>query len=110
MPRRQLILTDEFPYHIYNRSNNREFFYLDQDLLWTIFIEVLEQLKLQFSVEIYAFVLMSNHYHLLTGTPLANIGEAMKYLHREVARKATCSESRVPLAGRALRATLDLPR
>lgn len=38
---------------------------------------------------------MSNHYHLIISTPEANIGEAMKYLHREVARKANKSVGRI---------------
>ncbi|WP_409478041.1 transposase [Pseudobdellovibrio sp. HCB154] len=95
MPRKKLIYTLEFPYHITNRSNNQEFFYIKSEDLWPIFIACLEQLKVQFQCEIHAFVLMSNHYHLLISTPNGNIGEAMKYLHREVARKANKESKRI---------------
>jgi putative transposase len=95
MPRKHLIRTSEFPYHITNRSNNREFFYLDLERLWPIFIENLACLQEQFKIEIHCFVLMSNHYHLILSTPLGNLGEAMKYLHREVAREANRISGRI---------------
>jgi putative transposase len=95
MPRKLLIRTSDFPYHITNRSNNRDFFYIEQSLLWPIFIKSLHQLTLQFKCEIHSFVLMSNHYHLMISTPEANIGEAMKYLHREVARQVNRSTGRM---------------
>lgn len=95
MPRRELIRTDEFPYHVYNRSNNKEFFYIDQDELWFIFMTCLKELVEQFDCRIHCFVLMSNHYHLIITTTKCNIGEAMKYLHREVARKVNRSTGRM---------------
>lgn len=95
MPRKLLIRTNEFPYHITNRSNNQEFFYLKNDDLWEIFLSCLYQLEIQFQCSVHAFVLMSNHYHLLISTPDCNIGEAMKYLHREVARKANKNTNRI---------------
>ncbi|UYL07782.1 transposase [Bdellovibrio sp. SKB1291214] len=95
MPRKILIITDEFPYHVTNRSNNRENFYLENPFLWPIFLECLHELKKQFHCEIHSFVLMSNHYHLILSTPRKNLGEAMKYLHREVARKANKDTQRI---------------
>lgn len=86
MPRKALIRCSEFPYHITNRSNNRDFFYIDSEILWAIFMKCFRELAKQYQCRIHGFVLMSNHYHLLISTPRANIGEAMKYLHREVAR------------------------
>lgn len=83
------------PYHVTNRANNREFFYIDQALLWPIFIKCLHQLTIQFKCEIHSFVLMTNHYHLIISTPEANIGDAMKYLHREVAREVNRFTGRV---------------
>lgn len=95
MPRKNLIKTSDYPYHVYNRSNNKEYFYLHQEDLWSIFMECLYQLKIQFSCDIHFFVLMSNHYHLILSTPQCNLGEAMKYLHREVARLANQSAGRM---------------
>lgn len=95
MPRKQLIVTDEFPYHITNRSNNREFFYLPQSELWHIFLMVLDHLTKELEFEIHAFVLMTNHYHLLLRTPKSNLSQGMTYLHREVAKRANSKVGRV---------------
>ncbi len=95
MPRKILIRTADYPYHITSRSNNREFFYIDKPILWEIFMDCLKELKFQYHCEIHAFVLMSNHYHMLISTPKENIGEAMKYFHREVARNANRNAGRV---------------
>lgn len=95
MPRKQLIKCPTFPYHITNRSNNRDFFYIDLISLWGIFISCFKELKKQYSCNIHGFVLMSNHYHLLISTPKSNIGEAMKYLHREVARHTNQETKRI---------------
>lgn len=95
MPRKLLIRTDEYPYHITNRSNNRENFYLDSQSLWEIYLDCLYQLNKQFGCKVHSFVLMSNHYHLIISTPLRNIGEAMKYFHREVAKKSNQKSKRI---------------
>lgn len=95
MPRKLLIRSEVFPYHITNRSNNRELFHLELSELWPIFLEALREIEFQFGCETLAFVLMSNHYHLIVKTPNANIGEAMKYFHREVARKSNRAANRI---------------
>jgi putative transposase len=88
MARKHLIRTADAPYHVYNRSNNKEFFYIPLEKLWPICLECLHELQIRYGCEIIGFVLMSNHYHLLIWTPKENLGEAMKYFHREVARRA----------------------
>lgn len=95
MPRKPLIRTSEFPYHVTNRSNNKEFFYLSLDDLWLIFMDQISNMIEQFHCEVHAFVLMSNHYHLIISTPKSNLNECMKYLHREVARKANQRAQRI---------------
>jgi putative transposase len=87
MPRKNLILTNEYPYHITNRSNNKDFFYVPLDILWNIFEDVLVSLVDEYDINIHAFVLMSNHYHLVLNTTNENLSDVMTYLHREVARK-----------------------
>lgn len=95
MPRKKLILTSKAPYHVVNRSNNKELFYLPLQKLWPIFIENLKKIETHFNCEIHAFVLMNNHYHLIISTPDNNLGEAMKYLHREIARRANWKAKRI---------------
>jgi REP element-mobilizing transposase RayT len=95
MPRKDLIRTADFPYHITNRSNNKEFFYVAPEDLWPTSLKVLGKVRDLFECQIHCFVLMSNHFHLIVSTPKENIGDAMKYFHREVARLANKSAGRV---------------
>lgn len=95
MPRKQLILTDEYPYHVINRANNKEFFYIELQDLWEIFEDHFKKAKEIFKCEIHAFVLMGNHFHLLISTPNKNLGEVMKYLQREVARNVNKKTNRI---------------
>ncbi len=95
MPRKLLFETDKFPYHIYNRSNNKDFFYLDNQILWHIFMDVFSVLGEEYGVVIHSFVLMNNHYHLILSTPEMNLSAAMTYMHREVAKKANKRSQRM---------------
>ncbi|MES2801512.1 MAG: transposase [Bdellovibrionota bacterium] len=95
MPRKHLIRTCDFPYHVTARSNNKDFFYLHMDTLWDIFMESMTEAEKHFNCQFHAFVLMSNHYHLLVSTPNSNLDLVMNYLQREIARKANKISSRI---------------
>lgn len=43
-------------------------------------------LRSAFDVRIHAFVLMSNHFHLLAAFPRSNLSDAMEYFMRETSR------------------------
>lgn len=87
MPRKNLILSKELPYHVTNRSNNKEWFYIPLEQTWKIFCCVLSNAAAKYNVDIHAFVLMSNHYHLILSTPLANLDSFMRYFQTEACRK-----------------------
>lgn len=95
MPPKPLIRTNECPYHITARSNNKEFFYLPLDELWEIFMECMEKAQIEYGCHFHAFILMSNHYHLLISTPNSNIDKVMQHIQREIARKANKKTSRI---------------
>ncbi len=95
MPRKHLLLTDEFPYHVTNRSNNREFFDLPLPQLWNIFLDVLYILSNEYGCKILQLVLMSNHYHMVIHTPQKNLSTCMLYFHREVAKRANFKSKRI---------------
>ncbi len=95
MGRQPLIRTSNFPYHVTVRSNNRDWFYLPIDHVWSIFNAYLFKTQEQFNVEIHAFVLMSNHIHLLLTTPGANLDVAMKYFLRESCRSVNRTAGRI---------------
>ena len=71
----------EFPgaiYHVLSRGNNRQDIFLSDDDRY-LFFDLLATLSERFNVQIYAYVLMSNHYHLLLKTINGNLSKAMQW-------------------------------
>ena len=67
-------------YHITVRGNGRRRVFLwDEDRLR--FMQQLEESLEQYGVILYAYVLMSNHYHLLIETPQPNVSRFMQRLN-----------------------------
>ena len=95
MARRPLIITRTRPYHITNRSNNREWFYVPLEDAWKIFASVLSRCADIYKTEIRSFVLMSNHYHLMAVTPLGNLSATVRYLQTETCRAIQRKCSRI---------------
>lgn len=71
----------EFPgalYHVLSRGNNHQnIFHSDKD--HRLFLSLLAEITDRYNIEIYAYVLMSNHYHLLIKTMDANLSRAMQW-------------------------------
>ena len=65
-------------YHIMNRGRRREKIFFD-DGDCDLFLFVLAEAVMLFNIKIYAYCLMSNHYHLLLSVPDANIARAMRH-------------------------------
>ena len=53
-------------------------------LLWLRF---LEETAWRFNIEIYSLCLMPNHFHMMLGTPDANLSSAMHFLNSKYAQK-----------------------
>ena len=67
-------------YHVSSRGNRREALFLD-DADRRRFLGLVAELPERFGLEIHAFVLMSNHYHLLVRTPEPNLSHAIRWLN-----------------------------
>ncbi len=79
MPRPLRIEYEDAWYHVMNRgANHQEIFYNNDHR--DIFLSLLSEIKNKFHVETHAYCLMSNHYHLLLRTPIANLGRSMRHL------------------------------
>ncbi len=66
-------------YHVLSRGNERkDIFFGDGDR--RLFLNTLGEVSDRFKVDIFAFVLMRNHYHLLLRTNLPNLSKAMQWL------------------------------
>ena len=64
MPRRPRNYIPDFPYHVVQRGNNRQrCFNRDDDFGY--YIKVLREALIENKVKLHAFVLMTNHVHLL---------------------------------------------
>jgi len=73
----------EFPgaiYHVSARGNNRQAIFLNDDDRRD-FLALLDRSCTRFRLHLFAFCLMTNHYHLFLRTPDANLAAAMKWLN-----------------------------
>ncbi len=72
----------EYPgayYHIMNRGLSRRNIFLgDKDR--EQFLDLLSDISRLWKIEIYAYCLMDNHYHLLVQTPKGGLSRAMRHL------------------------------
>jgi len=67
-------------YHITARGHNREAIFLD-DRDRKHMLALLAECGERFQIELHAYVLMDNHYHLLIRTPKANVSQAIQWLN-----------------------------
>jgi len=86
MGRKLLTKNPSFSYHVTSRTNNREWFYIPTSEVWPIFEEKLTRANDLYETEIHAFVLMSNHFHLILSDKTGNIAPTIRYLLTEVSK------------------------
>jgi putative transposase len=67
-------------YHVVARGNNRQDIFID-DHGREVFLDLLSRASDRYKLEIFAFCLMTNHYHLLLRTPDANLSAAMQWIN-----------------------------
>ncbi len=64
MPRLPRLTVPSYPHHIIQRGNNRQpIFFTEQD--YSVFLDCLREAKRKCHARLYAYVLMTNHVHLL---------------------------------------------
>jgi putative transposase len=80
MPRRARVSVPDVPMHIVQRGHNREAsFFSDEDRLY--YLEQLQRLLPEHGCALHAYVLMTNHVHLLlTPETETSAGLLMKHL------------------------------
>jgi putative transposase len=87
MPRALLIRSDTHPYHVVARCNNKVFFPIPLDTVWSLMLKELKTCHEDHHLAIHAFVLMGNHFHLLCHTPKANLDQIMQRFLRQTSIK-----------------------
>ena len=81
-------------YHVMSRGNEgRNIFFGDDDRQG--FLGVVGEISERFEIDIFAFVLMDNHYHLLIRTRRANLSKAMQWLGVTYTRRFNNKHSRI---------------
>ncbi len=65
-------------YHVMNRGACRQPIFNCRHL--ELFLDLLAEISLKFNIEVHAYCLMDNHYHLLLHTPIGNLSKAMQHL------------------------------
>ena len=79
MPRRARLRVAGLPLHLIQRGNNRSAcFYADED--YVLYLHHLEELSHKFRCAVHAYVLMTNHVHLLL-TPARKDGPSLLMKH-----------------------------
>lgn len=89
MPRKRRMVPTQLPFHVTARCINREWFRLPLPIVWRVFSDYLYFAHHAYGLSIYAFVLMSNHFHLLASASNGNFSKCMWYLMSEVAHEIT---------------------
>jgi putative transposase len=78
MPRKLRIEYVGAIYHVMNRGDRREpIFLCDEDR--QLFVQTLAEACQKTGWQVYAYCLMSNHFHLVVETPRANLAAGMQW-------------------------------
>lgn len=67
-------------YHVMSRGIERRTIFVDKSYCFH-FLDLLGEMSVRFGVEVHAYVLMDNHYHLILRTPAANASAALQWLN-----------------------------
>jgi REP element-mobilizing transposase RayT len=86
MPRSRQPVDLTVPLHISARCINKEWFRIPMPDVWSLFEDYVCFISNNYEIDIFAFVLMSNHFHLYCQAPKGNISSAMNYFMRETSR------------------------
>ncbi len=81
-------------YHVMSRGIERRVIFLD-DSFCLHFLDLLGEMSERFGVEVHAYVLMGNHYHLILRTPGANASRAMQWLNVSFSAWSNAKRQRV---------------
>lgn len=65
-------------YHLLSRGNEQRDIFEDEGDR-NIFLDTIGEFSERFAIDVFAFVLMDNHYHLLVRTRHANLKKAMQW-------------------------------
>lgn len=80
MPRPLRIEYPNAYYHVMNRGRGRQAIF-HSDAYYQAFLETIKEASSRFGMEVHAYCLMGNHYHLLIKTPLGNLSRCIRHVN-----------------------------
>ena len=80
MPRPQRIQFEDAHYHVMNRGRGRQTIFHSEDY-FHLFLKSVEEASNRFGLEVIAYCLMGNHYHLFVKTPRSNLDRCMRHIN-----------------------------
>jgi len=85
VPRRNRVFLEGGIFHVYNRVGRGEMIFADEDEA-TAFVEQLRSVKVRDGLKVFAWCLMSNHYHLALRCGAVPLSRSMKSLQQGATR------------------------
>lgn len=79
MPRRYLTFQPDHYYHLYNRGNDRNLVFFEQEN-YLHFLRLVRRHLIEQTLDVLAYCLMPNHYHLLVQCRTDKVSSAMQRL------------------------------
>ena len=79
MPRRDLTFQPDHCYHLYNRGNDRKLIFFEREN-YLHFLRLMRRHLIERSLDVLAYCLMPNHYHLLVQCRTGEVSGAMQRL------------------------------
>jgi putative transposase len=80
MPRPVRINFEGAYYHVMNRGRGRQLIFHGNDYYHS-FLTCLKEANERFGLEVIAYCMMGNHYHLFVKTPFANLDRCMRHIN-----------------------------
>jgi REP element-mobilizing transposase RayT len=80
-------------YHLLSRGNEHSDIFVD-DYDRKRFLDAIEEMSERFEIDVFAYVLMSNHYHVLLRTRRANLKKAMHWFGTTYTQRFNLRHSR----------------
>jgi len=79
MPRRDLTFQPDHYYHLYNRGNDRNLIFFEREN-YLHFLRLMRRHLIEQTLDLLAYCLMPNHYHLLVQCKTDEVSGAMQRL------------------------------
>ncbi len=86
MPRRNLSFQPGYYYHLYNRGNNCDRIFFDREN-YLHFLRLVRRHLIESTLDVLAYCLMPNHYHLLVRCRTDEVSQAMQRYTKAINRR-----------------------